>query len=65
MATHLNQAAVEWWLSMKEPVEAALKQKFIESGLDPELVEVWTAEILNNVYEEEGPSGAPRIRGKR
>ncbi len=62
MVMYLNQAALESWLELKAPVHAALVRIFENADVDPALIDVWTEQMIANSYEEEGATGAPRIR---
>lgn len=62
MVMYLNQAALESWLELEVPVTTALVRIFDNAELDPALIDVWTDEMIANSYEEEGATGAPRIR---
>lgn len=62
MAMYLNQAAVQSWIDLEAPVKAALARIFENAEVDPALIDVWTGEMIANSFEEEGATGAPRVR---
>jgi hypothetical protein len=62
MAMYMNRAAVDSWIETGKAVQAELVRRFEGAGLDTALIDVWTDEMIANSFEEEGASGAKRLR---